>query len=203
VDQGLHTIGGHDQGLGRAPSWCGQPQDPLWLPFGPRPSFGKNKTSRTCFVQFREYFLCSFSETQKQQKTGNWHYGILSIGQFRKSHKNATKCNETQGKWCKNKHGASKIIDTFETYHGPPPGQARLWGGPLVHPLTSPFRLYILLDKKTLGPELFSRKHNASHRHRRREIGWVQKLFPAPCWRGESPLEAFFITMPASEVMCE
>jgi hypothetical protein len=26
------------------------------------------------------------------------------------------KCNKTQGKWCKNKHGASKIIDTFETY---------------------------------------------------------------------------------------
>jgi hypothetical protein len=33
-------------------------------------------------------------------------------------HKSATKCNETIGKWCKNKHGASKIIDTFETYHG-------------------------------------------------------------------------------------
>jgi hypothetical protein len=32
-------------------------------------------------------------------------------------HKNATKCNETVGKWCKNKHGASKIIDTLETYH--------------------------------------------------------------------------------------
>jgi hypothetical protein len=32
-------------------------------------------------------------------------------------HKSATKCNETLGKWCKNKHGASKIIDTFETYH--------------------------------------------------------------------------------------
>jgi hypothetical protein len=32
-------------------------------------------------------------------------------------HKNATKCNETLSKWCKNKHGASKIIDTFETYH--------------------------------------------------------------------------------------
>jgi hypothetical protein len=31
-------------------------------------------------------------------------------------HKNATKCNEIIGKWCKNKHGASKIIDTFETY---------------------------------------------------------------------------------------
>jgi hypothetical protein len=34
-------------------------------------------------------------------------------------HKNATKCNETLSKWCKNKHGASKIIDTFETYQPP------------------------------------------------------------------------------------
>jgi hypothetical protein len=35
-------------------------------------------------------------------------------------HKNAIKCNKTQSKWCINKHGASKIIDTFETYqeHG-------------------------------------------------------------------------------------
>jgi predicted ribonuclease YlaK len=32
-------------------------------------------------------------------------------------HKSATKCNEKVGKWCKNKHGASKIIDTLETYH--------------------------------------------------------------------------------------
>jgi hypothetical protein len=34
-------------------------------------------------------------------------------------HKSATKCNETVGKWCKNKHGASKIIDTFEMYQWP------------------------------------------------------------------------------------
>jgi hypothetical protein len=26
------------------------------------------------------------------------------------------KCNKTLSKWCKNKHVASKIIDTFETY---------------------------------------------------------------------------------------
>jgi hypothetical protein len=32
-------------------------------------------------------------------------------------HKNAMKCYKTQSKWCVNKHGASKIIDTFETYH--------------------------------------------------------------------------------------
>jgi hypothetical protein len=25
----------------------------------------------------------------------------------------------SQGKWCKNKHGASKIIDTFEAYQSP------------------------------------------------------------------------------------
>jgi hypothetical protein len=35
------------------------------------------------------------------------------------------------------------------------------------------------------------------------EIRRVQKLFLAPCRRGESPPEAFFITMPASRVMCE
>jgi hypothetical protein len=31
-------------------------------------------------------------------------------------HKSVMKCNETLDKWCKNKHGASKIIDTLETY---------------------------------------------------------------------------------------
>jgi hypothetical protein len=41
-------------------------------------------------------------------------------------YKSATKCNETLGKWCKNKHGASKIIDTFETYH------ILLWFSPLM-----------------------------------------------------------------------
>jgi hypothetical protein len=35
-------------------------------------------------------------------------------------HKNATKCNKTQSKWCINKHGSSKIIDTFEMYQVPP-----------------------------------------------------------------------------------
>jgi hypothetical protein len=66
-----------------------------------------------------------------------------------------------------------------------------------------PFRLYIPLDGKNLTPDQFSTKHTASHRHRRREIGMVQKLFPAPCQRGESLPEAFFITMVASRVMCE
>jgi hypothetical protein len=79
-DQGGHTIGGHGQGLGRAPLLCGQPLAPLWLSFGLRSSSRKNRSSGTCFVQFREYFLCSFSETQEQQKTGNGHCGILLVG---------------------------------------------------------------------------------------------------------------------------
>jgi hypothetical protein len=61
--------------------------------------FGKNSRFGFCFVQFREYFLCSFSETQKQQKTGNWHCGVSLVGYFWKMHKNATKCNKTQSKW--------------------------------------------------------------------------------------------------------
>jgi hypothetical protein len=43
-------------------------------------SFGKNRRFGICFVQFQEYFLCSFSETQKYQKIGNWYCGILLIG---------------------------------------------------------------------------------------------------------------------------
>jgi hypothetical protein len=31
-------------------------------------------------------------------------------------HKNDSVYNKTQRKWCINKHGASKIIDTFEMY---------------------------------------------------------------------------------------
>jgi hypothetical protein len=38
------------------------------------------------------------------------------------------KCNKTQDKWCKNKHGASKIIDTFEMYQ-----RAMSGGGPSGH----------------------------------------------------------------------
>jgi hypothetical protein len=47
------------------PLLCRQPLAPLRLSFGLRYSSRKNKTSRTCFIQFREYFLCSFFETQK------------------------------------------------------------------------------------------------------------------------------------------
>jgi hypothetical protein len=35
------------------------------------------------------------------------------------------------------------------------------------------------------------------------KIGRVQKLFLAPCWRGKSPPEVFFIAMLASGTMSE
>jgi hypothetical protein len=70
----------HGQGQGRASVVCGALVAPLCLLFGSLEASGQNKTPGTCFVQFREYFLCSFSETQKQQKTGNWHCGNLLIG---------------------------------------------------------------------------------------------------------------------------
>jgi hypothetical protein len=69
-------------------------------------------------------------------------------------HKNAMKCNETLTKWCKNKHGASKIIDTFETYQlsstwfqdsGPNLGEAAL---------AEFFILWQMLVDVQLSPEL-------------------------------------------------
>jgi hypothetical protein len=80
VDQGSLTTRGHGPGAGRATLWCGRPMAPLRLLFGLLEASLNNRRFSFCFVQFREYFLCNFSETQKQQKTGNWHCGILLIG---------------------------------------------------------------------------------------------------------------------------
>jgi hypothetical protein len=79
--------------------------------------------------------------------------------------------------------------------------------GPGVGPWSTSWRrpsAYIFpLTGKPKGPDQLSSKHTASHRRRWRKIGRVQKLFSAPCRRGESPSEALFITMPVSGVMCE
>jgi hypothetical protein len=80
VDQGGHTCRGRSQGLVRAALLCGRPVAPLCLLFGLLEASVNFCMFGFCFVQFREYFLCNFSETQKQQKTGNWHCGILLIG---------------------------------------------------------------------------------------------------------------------------
>jgi hypothetical protein len=68
--QGALTMGRRSQGLGHAPLLCGRPLASLWLSFGLRYSSRKNKTSRTCLVQSRKYFLYSFSKTQNSKKQG-------------------------------------------------------------------------------------------------------------------------------------
>jgi hypothetical protein len=80
VDQGALTTGGRGLGAGRAPWWCGRPVALLHLLFGSLDASVNFRMFGFCFIQFREYFLCNFSETQKQQKTGNWHCGISLIG---------------------------------------------------------------------------------------------------------------------------
>jgi hypothetical protein len=80
VDQGAYTTGRRGPGACRAPWWCGRPVAPFRLLFGSLEASGNIWMSGFCFIQFREYFLCNFSETQKQQKTGNWHCGISLIG---------------------------------------------------------------------------------------------------------------------------
>jgi hypothetical protein len=73
VDQGLHTIGWHTQGSTRATPWCGGSLAPLRLSFGLCPTSEKNRRFGLRFVQFREYFLCSFSKTAKNRELALWH----------------------------------------------------------------------------------------------------------------------------------
>jgi hypothetical protein len=58
-------------------------------------------------------------------------------------------------------------------------------------------------DRKNLNTQSLFQKHIAIRRRRRPEIGRVQKLFPVPYQRGESPPEVFFIAMLASGAMSE
>ena len=74
-------IGGAARGWAAPPYCVSRPPGPSPSPLRSSGSFVKYlEMFGFCFVQFREYFLCNFSETQKQQKTGNWHCGILLIG---------------------------------------------------------------------------------------------------------------------------
>jgi hypothetical protein len=63
--QGALTMGGRGQGPGRAALLCGALMAPLHLLFGSLESSMNFWTFGFCFVQFQEYFLCNFSETQK------------------------------------------------------------------------------------------------------------------------------------------
>jgi hypothetical protein len=65
------TTRGHGPGVGRATLWCGWLVAPLYLLFVLLEASINIRRFGFCFFQFREYFMCNFSETQKQQKTWN------------------------------------------------------------------------------------------------------------------------------------
>jgi hypothetical protein len=80
-------------------------------------------------------------------------------------HKSATKYNETIGKWCKNKHGASKIIDTLETYQGARRKMVAAEWGELL-----PFRCGFILNPGNYsrsGPYVMKRKRQSRSGHPR------------------------------------
>jgi hypothetical protein len=58
-------------------------------------------------------------------------------------------------------------------------------------------------NEKNLKTRSIFQKCIAIRCHHRPEIRRVQKLFPAPYWRGESPPEVFFIAMLSSGAMSE
>jgi hypothetical protein len=63
--QGAHTTWWRGQGVTCATLWCGQPLALLRLCFGLCLRVRKNRRFGFRFIQFREYFLCNFSEIQK------------------------------------------------------------------------------------------------------------------------------------------
>jgi hypothetical protein len=65
VNQGVLTHRGHGQGLGRDALLCGQPVARLHLLFGLLEASLNIWMFGFCFIQFWEYFMCNFSETQK------------------------------------------------------------------------------------------------------------------------------------------
>jgi hypothetical protein len=65
VESGGLTPRRRGQGLGHAGLVWGPLVAPLLLLFGSQEAPWNIWTSGFCFVQFREYFLCNFSETQK------------------------------------------------------------------------------------------------------------------------------------------
>jgi hypothetical protein len=79
----------------------------------------------------------------------------------------------------------------------PPGGEATL-----AHLWHRPFAYKDPPTGKPKDPITFP-EYIAIRRRRRPEIGRVQKLFPAPCRRGESPPEVVLIAMLASSVMSE
>jgi hypothetical protein len=71
----------------------------------------------------------------------------------------------------------------------PPHGRATRWCGPMVHPLTSPFRIYNPSDVKTLNQSASLHKKFCSAATIEDKVWGIEVSVPAPCRDGELPPE--------------
>jgi hypothetical protein len=69
----------------------------------------------------------------------------------------------------------------------PPSGHARVWCGPLVHPLTSPFRLYILSEVKTLNESVSVHEKFYNVPPSKMKFGGQKSMFWHPARMGNCP----------------
>jgi hypothetical protein len=112
--------------------------------------------------------------------------------------------------WTKQKPNIQKFTEAFRDLKRRRSGATRGPHNKAAWPKARPCPLYVRPPRSTsdnapspIKTRSEFQKDIAIHRHRRPEIERVQKLFPAPCQRGESQQEVFFIAMVASRVMSE
>jgi hypothetical protein len=153
--------------------------------------------SRTNLLTRCHSASCLFSAIFVFQKiyTGN----IFGIGQNKsQSSYFSRSITESKAETERSQRMATPPHDTGHPLAAPRPGV-----GPLPTFWCHPSAYIFPSTGKPRRPNQFSSKHTASRHRHWRKIGRVHKLFSAPYRRGESPPEAFFITMPASRVMYE
>jgi hypothetical protein len=166
-----------------------------------------------CFVfSYTSWHFYAFSRTSLLTR---WHSAIpcfLLFLCFRKvTQEILSELDETKAKPPNIYRSFQKTEEVTERGQGPaspPGGAASPWQRPPVvrapwstpdaapSPVKTPRR-------ENLNTRSIFQKHIVIRRRCRPEIGRVQKLFPTPCWRGESLPEVFFIAMLASDAMSE
>src|SRR3954466_3946088 len=166
-----------------------------------------------CFVYDPICFMClfiqylEFSGTNLLTRCHSASSCFLLFLYFRKvvqkifSELNGTNCQHLiimRGRLCQKMTGGGSAGWPDPTRRGQPWARAGVASRPTQAPPTPPLRLFILLFGKTLGRREIFHKHFRIRSHLRTRLGRVLELFPAPCRRDKSPLEAFFIAMPPS-----
>jgi hypothetical protein len=123
--------------------------------------------------------LCYFCILEKLHRKYSWNWTKRKPKFLFTWHEDGVQRREGEQPW------GSRTIG----WRRPPPGRATRWGGPLVHPLTSPFRLYILSEVKTLNSStsIHEKFHGAAAIED--QFWGTEVSILAPCRDGELPPE--------------